>query len=191
MLTLMLEDLLKHYSYCNNFFGIYIGEGCPSSLQAIFFAVLEIVAVVGVTTLTYKLIQKYRTSTTVQKLAPATGKVSVAWQAFFAIIPLLNWWAFFRIRKLRKFVLFIVVPLIISYTGLEAFLISISMQILQETMKSGTPSQTTIEPNIFVQIAVVTPFVLVILAILLMIGWSIQHNKRFGQPAIQSSGAPF
>lgn len=45
---------------------------------------------------------------------PATGKVSVGWQIVFALIPFLDLWAFYRIRKLRKYLLFTAVPTFIS-----------------------------------------------------------------------------
>jgi len=40
-------------------------------------------------------------------------KVSVAWQIVFTFIPVVNFWAFYRIRKLRKYVLYILVPSLI------------------------------------------------------------------------------
>jgi hypothetical protein len=55
---------------------------------------------------------------------PANHKVSVGWQIVFTFIPIVNFWAFYRIRKLRKYVLYVVAPSIIvslayiSYIGL-------------------------------------------------------------------------
>jgi hypothetical protein len=44
---------------------------------------------------------------------PASKKVSVGWQIIFVFIPILNFWAFYRIQKLRRFVLFVAIPAII------------------------------------------------------------------------------
>lgn len=41
---------------------------------------------------------------------PANHKVSVAWQIVFTFLPIVNLWAFYRIRKLRKYVLYVIVP---------------------------------------------------------------------------------
>ena len=44
---------------------------------------------------------------------PAKGKVSIRWQIVFAIISPVNLWAFYRIRKLRLYTLYVIVPSII------------------------------------------------------------------------------
>lgn len=44
---------------------------------------------------------------------PASSKVSVAWQIVFTFLPIVNFWAFYRIRKLRKYVLYVIVPEIV------------------------------------------------------------------------------
>lgn len=43
----------------------------------------------------------------------AKGKVSIGWQVIFAIISPVNLWAFYRIKKLRLFVLYVIAPSII------------------------------------------------------------------------------
>src|SRR5687768_11519840 len=53
---------------------------------------------------------------------PADDKVSVAWQIVFTFIPIVNLWAFYRIRRLRKYLLYVVVPVIVlSVLITEAF----------------------------------------------------------------------
>ena len=44
---------------------------------------------------------------------PADHKDSVAWQIVFTFIPIVNLWAFYRIRKLRKYLLYVVMPAIV------------------------------------------------------------------------------
>jgi hypothetical protein len=41
---------------------------------------------------------------------PANNKVSVCWQIVFTFLPVLNFWASYRIRKLRKHVLHVTAP---------------------------------------------------------------------------------
>ena len=41
---------------------------------------------------------------------PAHTKVSVAWQTVFTFLPIVNFWAFYRMRKLCKYVLYVIVP---------------------------------------------------------------------------------
>ena len=39
--------------------------------------------------------------------------MSVAWQIVALFIPIANFWAFYRIRKLRKYVLYVVLPSVV------------------------------------------------------------------------------
>lgn len=43
----------------------------------------------------------------------AKGKVSIGWQIVFAIMSLINLWAFYLIRKLRLYALYVIVPSVI------------------------------------------------------------------------------
>jgi hypothetical protein len=60
---------------------------------------------------------------------PANNKVSVGWQIVFTFLPIVNFWAFYRIRKLRKYVLYIIVPEIILGA---AYGVYVAMSILSE-----------------------------------------------------------
>ena len=44
---------------------------------------------------------------------PAKIKVSLGWQIVFMFIPIVNFWAFYRIQKLRRFVAFVGIPALI------------------------------------------------------------------------------
>src|SRR5213593_4532461 len=55
---------------------------------------------------------------------PANRKVSVAWQIIFTFIPILNLWAFYRIKKLRKYFLYIIVPMIAVSIGIAVYISS-------------------------------------------------------------------
>jgi hypothetical protein len=53
---------------------------------------------------------------------PADHKVSIAWQIVFTFIPIANLWAFYRIRRMRKCLLYVVVRVIVfSVLITEAF----------------------------------------------------------------------
>ena len=43
----------------------------------------------------------------------AKGKVSIAWQIVFAIVSPANLWAFYRIKKLRLYALYVTIPSVI------------------------------------------------------------------------------
>ena len=41
---------------------------------------------------------------------PATGPVRIIWQIIFTFIPIVDLWAFYRIKKLRRYFLYVVIP---------------------------------------------------------------------------------
>ena len=49
---------------------------------------------------------------------PANHKVRVAWQILFTFLPIANYWAFYRIRKLTKYFFYVVLPSIAFSTVL-------------------------------------------------------------------------
>ena len=50
----------------------------------------------------------------VEKIKPAKGRVNVKWQIVFAYIPGVLIWSFYRIKKLRLFLIMMVIPLLAS-----------------------------------------------------------------------------
>ena len=98
---------------------------------------------------------------------PANHKVSVGWQIVFTFIAILNLWAFYRIRKLRKYLLYVFVPSVIiagylSYNG-SWFMV--------------TDIRILLAPSTLISMGIQ------VLAVYLVIIWSRQHNKQFDQPA--------
>src|SRR5690349_7599704 len=70
---------------------------------------------------------------------PATGKVSVAWQIVFTFLPVVNFWAFYRIKKLRRYVLYIILPGIIVTTVILAYTIgNLGLFTENKIVKDGT-----------------------------------------------------
>jgi hypothetical protein len=51
---------------------------------------------------TFEPVQELNNQPCRHALLPANHKVSVGWQIVFTFIIVLNFWAFYRIRKLRK-----------------------------------------------------------------------------------------
>lgn len=114
-----------------------------------------------------------------QELVPANSKVSVGWQIVFTFLPIVNFWAFYRIRKLRRYVLYVIVPEII-----------LSIIIVASFFSSPVSSPYDfVVPNPAISImGNVVSIGLQALSIYLVIIWSRQHNRQFDQPTAQSTG---
>ena len=119
---------------------------------------------------------------------PANHKVSVAWQIVFTFIPIVNFWAFYRIRKLRKYAVYVIAPEIVI--GIIATVYTFGNIIdLQMKAESGLP----LERLLFLSSAYrwsifqVISWGLQAWAIYLVIIWSRQHNRQVDQPASQSA----
>jgi len=118
---------------------------------------------------------------------PANNKVRVAWQIVFTFIPIVNFWAFYRIRKLRKYVLYVVVPEMVI--GIIATVYTFG-NIIDLQMKAESTT-LTLERLVFLSSAYrwsifqVISWGLQAWAIYLVIIWSRKHNRQFDQPATQ------
>lgn len=118
---------------------------------------------------------------------PADHKVSVAWQIVFTFISILNLWAFYRIRKLQKYLLYIIVPQIVI-TIILTLLLSAANENLRNAVNNYSGSQYLAGQAVWV----ISPFfsyylvgilvsatVFQALAIYLVIKWSREHNRAF------------
>jgi hypothetical protein len=115
---------------------------------------------------------------------PTNHKVSVAWQIVFTFIPIADLWAYYRIKKLGKYLLYIYLPTsIIS----GVYLTSIISAIFSDPNFASRNDPTFIynSPLYFVTIGL--SWALHGFAIYLIIIWSRQHNKQFDQPTSQSA----
>lgn len=110
---------------------------------------------------------------------PANTKVSVAWQIVFTFLPIVNFWAFYRIRKLRRYLLFVIVPEIV-----------ISIVIIASMYSRPTASPYDfVAPNYTVwALGNVISIGLQGLAIYLVIIWSRLHNRRVDASTGQAPG---
>jgi len=110
---------------------------------------------------------------------PANHKVSVAWQIVFTFISILNLWAFYRIRKLRKYVAYVIVPDIAILIGWLAYLSYYGAWWSPEPFLDPL----TINFGPLYIIVTIASWALQGLAIYLVIIWSRHHNKQFDQPS--------
>lgn len=109
---------------------------------------------------------------------PADHKVSVAWQIVFTFLPIVNLWAFYRIRKLQKYLLYVIVPSIVVSSVSYAYILSNPLPSFTPWGDDGlafgydpTPFWVYVATNVI-------GFGLHGLSIYLIIVWSRQHNLR-------------
>ncbi|QMU55223.1 MAG: hypothetical protein GKS07_10210 [Nitrosopumilus sp.] len=124
---------------------------------------------------------------------PAKVKVSIGWQIIFAIMSPVNLWAFYRIKKLRKYVLYVLIPSAImvfalSFVGYyEMTLIDPSGgQLGSDAIIPLPPYMTPIKPHQSLLpvipyniISIGVSIGLTIFSVYLAMKWSRQWNGQF------------
>ena len=125
---------------------------------------------------------------------PAKGKVSIGWQIVFAIISPINLWAFYRIKKLRLFALYVIVPSVIVSS-------IVIVGVIYEMNNPGTgfdddgdrypqptlpPNMTPIEPQVgkfntgkYMLLNTATSIGLTVFSVYLVVKWSRRWNEQF------------
>lgn len=113
-----------------------------------------------------------------QTILPTNNKVSVAWQIIFTFLPIVNFWAFYRIRTLRKYLLYVIVPSIVVSIVSTTYVVANPFGSFAPWGDEGLAFGR--EPTSFwVYIATnVVGFGLQGLAVYLAIVWSRLHNRR-------------
>lgn len=118
---------------------------------------------------------------------PANHKVSVGWQIVATFFIIANFWAFYRIHKLRKYLAFVFVPSVIASLVINAY--SYSTLGFEKWGDDGLAfGRSPYYPYMFdafdslfwAGIAVGIGFQA--LTIYLAIKWSREHNRRFDSP---------
>ncbi|HEV8387047.1 MAG TPA: hypothetical protein VGQ03_05440 [Nitrososphaera sp.] len=113
---------------------------------------------------------------------PANHKVSVGWQIVATFVIIANFWAFYRIRKLRKYVVYIVVPEVILATAYGAY---VAFSILSEPdfMREARVDRAFYYygPHYIALNAI--GWALQGFAVYLVIIWSREHNRKLDSPA--------
>ena len=105
---------------------------------------------------------------------PAKGPVKIVWQIVFTLIPVLNIWAFYRIKKLRKYILIILIPVtVISMIVIAPQVISEMENIQEGNLMNDDQSILTSIIQYIVDVG------FTILSIYLIYKWSKEWNKQF------------
>lgn len=117
---------------------------------------------------------------------PADKKVSVGWQIVFTFLPIVNFWAFYRIRRLRKYVLYIIVPQIIISVAISAYTSSTLAEDYPDFGFEESYNAFEVFSNPVIIASYVLSFALQGLTIYLIIIWSRQRNRQYDQPAAMS-----
>lgn len=115
---------------------------------------------------------------------PADHKVSVAWQIVALFIPIANFWAFYRIRKLRKYLLYVGVPSYL-FAGILLYVSYVGYWVtLPDGYAGGLDATETgrdifgMVPPVFITIQLIS-WGLFALSVCLVVKWSREHNQRF------------
>lgn len=105
---------------------------------------------------------------------PANHKVSVAWQIVALFVPIANFWAFYRIRKLRKYLLYVFVPSVVTSVALTWYI-----------SDGGYFASSSIDALFFppIVLANVLSWGLFGFSIYLVTRWSREHNHKFDSSA--------
>ncbi|MEO9295315.1 MAG: hypothetical protein ABI347_06920 [Nitrososphaera sp.] len=105
-------------------------------------------------------------------------KVSVGWQIVFTFIAGLNFWAFYRIGKLQRYLLYVVAPSLAASLVLLAFINNRLNLFAGESYYYDFVILNPVE-----QALGFVGFGLQALAIYLVIIWSREHNRMFEKAA--------
>ncbi len=111
---------------------------------------------------------------------PAEHKVSILWQIIFVLfVPFVGIWAFYRIKKLQKFILFVVLP---STVLMSFLLIPITFLTVDEqnNLESEYDAVQDFEKYGFLVIGVsIGSMAITAWEIYLILKWSEDWNKQF------------
>ena len=120
-----------------------------------------------------------------QMIMPAKGPVSILWQIVFAVfIPIADIWAFYRIKKLRKAILYITLPSLALMMIALVPVLSIITEAENNPQKIEQMSEDFVsdtELNTLSIAASIGSIGILIWTIYLIATWSEQWNKQFIQ----------
>ena len=111
---------------------------------------------------------------------PAKGTVSILWQIIFVVfVPFLDLWAFYRIKKLRKYLLYVFVPQLVIGIVVTGLILGMafeenSIEKLENFSNYGKNNELAL--NI---VGVSMGLGFIIFSIYLIVTWSERWNKQF------------
>ena len=116
---------------------------------------------------------------------PAKGPVSILWQIVFALfIPIADIWAFYRIKKLRKAILYVTLPSLVLMVLVLVPMSSIMIEAGDNLQKIEQLSEDLVSDaglNAMSIVASIGSIGILIWIIYLIATWSEQWNKQFIQ----------
>ena len=107
---------------------------------------------------------------------PAKGPVSILWQIIFTFIPILDLYAFYRIKKLRKYFLFVIIPLFAITLGITFSFVLAELQSSDFSFEDESMSNENEEFLALIFIPVEIGFQ--ILTIYFVYTWSKRWNEQ-------------
>ena len=113
---------------------------------------------------------------------PAEGKVSMVWQIIFVVcIPIAGIWAFYRIKKLQKMLLYLVVPEIVLVALVLGVVFSAAVDDSGMLINFDEPGYEYEDPLVagVTIVASIGGFGITILAIYLIYKWTEEWNNQF------------
>ena len=115
---------------------------------------------------------------------PAEGRVSIIWQIIFVLfIPIADIWAFYRIKKLQKAILYLFIPAIALMAVMFVPIIMIAVEGVENNLQDDEQWEKEFESNPLMLVAIIGSSIgytgLAILSIYLIYKWSEEWNKRF------------
>jgi ABC-type spermidine/putrescine transport system permease subunit II len=111
---------------------------------------------------------------------PAKGPVSVLWQIIFVVfIPFLDLWAFYRIKKLKKYLLYVYVPQIVIGGIIVGIILSMAFE--ENSLEKLENFSEDLENNDLTLIIsnILMGLGFTIFSIYLIVTWSERWNKKF------------
>jgi len=102
----------------------------------------------------------------------ANHKVSVGWQIAFTFISILNLWAFYRIRKLQKY---------LAYVFLPSAVVSMATYYYIDGLWVESPYDFAFLSYPILTLTILIGLAFQALAVCLAVKWSREHNMIFDQ----------
>jgi hypothetical protein len=113
---------------------------------------------------------------------PANHKVSVAWQIVALFIPIANFWAFYRIRRLLRYLVYVILPSI-AVSAVSGAYYYYTLGYGESGLAFGrldySPYDFVVfDPTLYVVTSVIS-WGLFGFSIYLVIIWSKEHNQKY------------
>lgn len=118
---------------------------------------------------------------------PANHKVSVAWQIVALFIPIANFWAFYRIRRLQKYLLYVIIPdIAVGIVSVYQYISTLKRGVIwgDSALAFGDPYAGLSSDPVIITTNLAS-WALFGLSIYLVVKWSREHNRKFDQPTAQ------